>query len=72
MASINDDANYKDPDQQQQRLLQAEQTEGQPETLEKPKEPREGFDKITVRAVLTMLGGWCILLIIGAQLAWGN
>ena len=36
------------------------------------KEPREGFDKITLRAVLAMLGGWCIILIIGAQSAWGN
>ena len=35
-------------------------------------EPREGFDKITCRAAFTILGGWCLLLIIGAQLAWGN
>ena len=31
-----------------------------------------GFDKITFKAFMTILGGWCILLIIGAQLAWGN
>ena len=31
-----------------------------------------GFDKITCKAFMTILGGWCILLIIGAQLAWGN
>ena len=33
---------------------------------------REGYDKVTCRAVFTIFGGWCILLIIGAQLAWGN
>ena len=36
------------------------------------KEPREGFDKITWKAIFAMLGGWCIVLIIGAQSAWGN
>ena len=35
-------------------------------------EPREGYDKITFSAVFTILGGWCVLTIIGAQLAWGN
>lgn len=36
------------------------------------KQPREGYDKITCRAAFSILGGWCVLLIIGAQLAWGN
>jgi len=31
-----------------------------------------GVDKITCSAFFTILGGWCLLLIIGAQLAWGN
>ena len=31
-----------------------------------------GYDKFTCNAVLTILGGWSVLLIIGAQLAWGN
>ena len=32
----------------------------------------EGYDKVTCKAFFTIFGGWCILLIIGAQLAWGN
>lgn len=31
-----------------------------------------GHDKVTCKAFFTILGGWCLLLIIGAQLAWGN
>ena len=31
-----------------------------------------GYDKMTCKAGFTVFGGWCILLIIGAQLAWGN
>ena len=34
--------------------------------------PRAGYDKFTCPAVFTILGGWSVLLIIGAQLAWGN
>ena len=33
------------------------------------KTKNEGF---TVRAVMCMAGSWAILLIIGAQLSWGN
>ena len=35
-------------------------------SINKKSEPREGLDKFTCSAVFTMLGGWCILLIIGA------
>ena len=31
-----------------------------------------GFDKVTLKSEFCVLGGWCILLIIGEQLAWGN
>ncbi len=34
--------------------------------------PQEGYDKITISALLCVLGSWSILLIIGAQLSWGN
>ena len=34
--------------------------------------PRAGYDKFTCPAIFTILGGWSVLLIIGAQLAWGN
>lgn len=33
---------------------------------------REGEDKITMKAVMCVLGAWAILLIIGGQLSWGN
>jgi hypothetical protein len=33
---------------------------------------RLGYDLVTIRSVLSLLGGWCVLLIIGAGLAWGN
>ena len=41
-------------------------------TGNRTKKQREGYDKITCRAFFTILGGWSVLLIIGAQLAWGN
>ena len=34
--------------------------------------PQEGYDKITLKGGLCVFGAWCILLIIGAQLSWGN
>lgn len=36
------------------------------------KESQEGYDKVTLQAALCVLGSWSILLIIGAQLSWGN
>ena len=33
---------------------------------DEPKEPVEGYDMFTYKAVLTIMGSWGILLIIGA------
>ncbi len=34
--------------------------------------PRAGYDKFTGRAIMTLIGGWCISIAIGEQIAWGN
>ena len=35
-------------------------------------EPIAGYDKVTLAAAMCVLGSWALLLIIGAQLSWGN
>ena len=35
-------------------------------------EPIAGYDKVTYAAAMCVLGSWALLLIIGAQLSWGN
>ena len=39
---------------------------GEESLSHRTKEPREGFDKFTFSAIMTILGGWAVLLIIGA------
>ena len=35
-------------------------------------EPKAGWDKFTLPAVLTMVGAMCVHICIGCQYAWGN
>jgi hypothetical protein len=38
----------------------------QVELNEADRKPIEGYDKLTLKACFTLIGSWCILLIIGA------
>lgn len=40
--------------------------------LEQEESSKVGYDKWTWQALLTVLGAWGVLLVIGNQLAWGN
>jgi hypothetical protein len=33
---------------------------------------REGYDKFTIKAILTLIGSCNMLFLIGAQFTWGN
>ena len=35
-------------------------------------EQKAGYDKLTRDAILTLFGGWCLVLTVGEQIAWGN
>jgi len=39
---------------------------------QQPRKAIAGQDKVTWRAVATILAGFCVYMVIGAQLAWGN
>ena len=41
-------------------------------TINKHKIGKVGYDKITLKAGLTLFGAFCVHLIIGAQYAWGS